>query len=125
MAHRYAVMNEVHNAFAETLGCHDLYALVERGHSYQQTIDVYAVLRSVCTHGISEHTTQAVTFLCTYYILRVQWRRLLCVRFRERFLCIVIVHLCFASAGRHIRDCTCLNDGTQLWAAIVFCIAKT
>ena len=61
MAHMYAVVIEIHDALAMALGCHDLYALVQRRRSNMQSMAVHAVLGSRCAHGISEHTTQAVT----------------------------------------------------------------
>ena len=67
----YASMADVHDALAEAFGCHDLYALVEWRRFYQQTISVHAKLRSGYTHGTMKHTAQAVTCLCTYYVLRV------------------------------------------------------
>ena len=74
MTRIFAVVTEVHDAFVEALECHDLYALVERGRPYQQTMIVHAVLGSGRTHSIPEYTAQAITSLCTYYVLCVQWR---------------------------------------------------
>ena len=67
----YAVVTEVNHAVADAFGCHDPYALVDRGLSYRLTKTVQTVLGSGCTHGISGHTTQAVTCLCTYDVLLV------------------------------------------------------
>ena len=64
-----------------------------------QHMAVYAVFRFECTYDISEHMAQVVACLCAYYVLRVQLRRLLCLRIGERFSYVTIVSLCFAIFG--------------------------
>ena len=46
MRRMYAVVTEVHDESTEALGYHDLFALVERRRSYQQTMALHAVLSS-------------------------------------------------------------------------------
>ena len=71
----YSFVSEAHDELAEALGCHNLYALVERGRSCQHTVAFHAVLGSGYTHGIAEHTARTIALLRTYYVRGAQGRR--------------------------------------------------
>ena len=59
-----------------------------------------------------------------YYVLCIQWDRLLCVGFWERFSCAAVVHSCFATTCRYSGERVRLDDGVQERKMIVICVAE-